>query len=452
MSSVEKQKLLLSYLVAEPAAFAMCRAIMAQDRFDMELRPVVKYLLEHSDKYKTIPNLSMIAVETGLSLPPIEDERPSPARIRWVCDEIETHCRTMATVNAVIEASDLIHAGKLDAIIEPIKQAVLVSLQRDLGLDYFSNVIGRLKLMEETNSPIPTGLKHLDQVLAGGVYKGGVNIFVARSGGGKSMMLANMAVNALERGDNVVYISLELNSDKIAKRIDSMLTGIAGKLIFDRKDEVHRIVTHKAKTFGKLRIKRMPSGSSTAQISAYIKSIELELDFVPQIVIVDYLDIVNPASNVDLNNINLKDKTVTEELRNIAHELDVGFHTASQLTKGSDGQDGIEQGNVAGGKTKVDAADNVIAMYQNLTMRDEGRMQLQMLKTRDSDGDGKRVMIKMDPATWRFTDASDEEAFPRASKAKSTKITQLRGPADPPEGSTRNMDAIQRLKDRTRRS
>jgi hypothetical protein len=79
-------------------------------------------------------------------------------------------------------------------------------------------------------------------------------------------------------------------------------------------------------------------------------------------------------------------------------------------------------------------------------------MQLQMLKTRDSDGDGKRVMIKMDPATWRFTDASDEEAFPRASKAKSTKITQLRGPADPPEGSTRNMDAIQRLKDRTRRS
>lgn len=450
MNGLEKQKLLLSHMVAEPSAFSMCKDIMAPDRFDMELRRVVKFMLDHSEKYKIAPNVAMIAAETGISLPEIsDDEASNKNRVRWACDEMEVHCRTMATVNAVIAASDLIAAGKLDGVVGPIKDAVMIGLHRDMGLDYFADPAGRLRRMQLHNSPVPTGFKHLDQLLFGGVAKGGVNIFVARSGGGKSVMLQNLACNHLLRGDNVVYISLELYDDKIAKRIDSMLTGIPSVAVFDRIDEVHRVLLHKSKKAGHLRIKYMPSGSSTAAIGSYLKGLEIELGVVPDAVMVDYLDLVSPSADVDMNNVNLKDKYVAEELRNLNGELGTAFYTASQLTKGADADESIHQGNVAGGKTKVDAADTVIAMFQNMALREAGQMQLSMLKSRDSDGDGKKMILKYDGSTMRLSDASDEEAFPRKSRAKQQRSDDRVPQSD---SGPRNIDMIRDLKARSGRS
>lgn len=426
MNSTEKQRLLLSYLLSEPSAFSMCRSIMDASHFDKELQAGVRFMLEHADKYKSVPNAAMIAAETGLSLQSIgqdEGQVEHANRIKWVCDEIELHCRTMATVNAVYAASESIARGDLDSIVDPIKKAVMTSLQRDLGIDYFKDPSGRLRRMFDTEKPVPTGFKHVDQILDGGVMRGGINIFVAESGGGKSMMLANMAVNFCQRGEDVLYITLELPESWVAKRVDSMMTGIPSRQINGRIDEVHGILLKRRSGCGQFRIKYLPANSTTNQIAAYLKTLEIELGFVPAMIVIDYLDLVSPTAKIDINNISLKDKYTTEELRNICMELAACGFTASQTTKGSDGSEGFKQGDVAGGKTKVNTADNVVSMYQSLEMKEDGYLELFFTKTRTSGGQNRKVRLGMDVETLRYRDMDDERAFPSRKKVVPRSVT-----------------------------
>ena len=393
----------------------------------------------------------MVAAETGEVLPTIDPgELDLPNRRRWVCDEVEKHCRHMAVVNAVIDASEKIAAGEIDDLVGPIKDAVLLSLQRELGTNYFLNPHVRLRRMLE-NSAVSTGYKHLDQALYGGVMRGGVNIFAASSGVGKSFMLANLCVNHVLMKQNALYITLELPEDWVSKRIDSMLTGIGSRAIFDRIDEVSALVMRKQKDCGQLYVKYLPSGTSMNEIRSYVKNLEIQASFVPDVIAIDYLDEMKPVEKVDMSNYGLVAKYCTEELRNFCMEEDHQFicYTASQLIKGVYESEEHNQDMLAGGKSKVNKADNVITLYQPFSMKEDGFIQLQLVKTRTSAGQGRKDMLRYNADTVRFTDAPDEDAFPGGSGPK-PRPRRPSGPGPTPQpGGPSNMDRIAELKART---
>lgn len=232
------------------------------------------------------------------------------------------------------------------------------------------------------------------------------------SGVGKSFMLANIALNFAERKKNVIYITMELSEDLVAKRFDSMVSGVNTRNIFKEIGRVSDTVRVKAKYHGAIWIKYLKSGSTVTDISAYIKQFIIQTGIVPDCLIVDYLDLLHPNAKIgDYSNLWVKDKYVTEELRSLVNDPDLKMYgfTASQMTRGAIDEEEHRQSMIAGGMSKVNTVDNLASLYQSQAMREAGVYKVQFLKTRSSAGVGKSVIIAFDPDTMRMRDASEEQ-------------------------------------------
>jgi hypothetical protein len=109
----------------------------------------------------------------------------------------------------------------------------------------------------------------------------------------------------------------------------------------------------------------------------------------------------------------VKDKYVSEEIRNLAKELDIIMVTASQLNRSAVEEIEFDHSHISGGISKINTADNVFGIFTSRAMRERGRYQLQLMKTRSSSGVGQKVELEFDMNTLRITDTGldpDESA------------------------------------------
>lgn len=429
MSYDDKQKLLLEHLVADPDAYWLAKPILKPDFFNKDLKKVVAYIESHTSTYAEMPSVDIIRAQTSVSLGKMDDPISDQTR-KWLLDEVEQHCRLHATMDAVIKATEDIAEGNLESIVDPIKEAVLLGLNRNLGIDYFEDPKARLKKMLE-NDLVPTGYRDMDELLFGGIDVGGINIVAANSGGGKSLFLANMGLTEVERGGHVLYISLELSESRVAKRMDGMLTGVPTKDIFSEIDKVSNLVKLKARTSGNMYIKWMPPQSTVTEIEAYLREFMTTTGIKPTMVLVDYLDLIAPKDKrIDMNNVWAKDKFVTEDIRTLMHQYNLLCWTASQLNRDAVSDDNHHQGQIAGGISKVNTADVVLTLYTNPMYEEHSLLRAKFLKTRNSSGVGKTFYLGYNDDTRRFHDADLEtidkikllEGSTKASKSAYTEV------------------------------
>ena len=402
--SFEKQKLLLEYMISSEEVMALCSSIIEPSFFDLELSKVVRFIISHMDDYKRIPNIEMIKAETGVTLS-IHEDIKDKKRIEWVLDEIEKFCRTSKVIEAVTWATDKISTGDLDGLEEPIKDAVLLSLHRDMGTEYFLEPEVRLTKMLETNK-VSSGWRDLDFLLYGGFEPGTLSLFMGGPGAGKSYTLSNLALNYMIQGHNVAYISLELSEDLICQRFDSMISGVPFKDVLDDIDNVSKIVRYKKEGTGNLWIKKMSKNeTSMREVEAYIKELEIKFNGSISVFIIDYLDLLKPKDNrIDINNVFNKDKYVSEEMIGYAEDVNLLGFSASQLGRASVGESEQHIGMTAGGISKVNTAHNVISIYKDKKLTEKNQYKMTCLKTRTSAGAGKDFYLKYDPNTMRFSD------------------------------------------------
>ena len=123
---------------------------------------------------------------------------------------------------------------------------------------------------------------------------------------------------------------------------------------------------------------------------------------------VDYLDLMMPINaKISPENLFIKDKYVSEELRNLARERDIFLATASQLGRSAVEEIEYDHSHIAGGISKINTADNVIGIFTSNAMRERGRYQVQFMKTRSSSGVGSKVDLKFNVDTLRIEDLED---------------------------------------------
>jgi archaellum biogenesis ATPase FlaH len=423
--SFDVQKLYLEMLLADAESFARAQNIFDSNSFDRKLQPIAKFIKDYAEQYKVLPEVEQVNAKHDIKLKAAKDLDPS--HFNWLLDEFETFSRHKALEKAILESADLLEHGDYAPVEDKIKAAVNIGLTRDIGTDYFDDPRGRLERLKNSNGQISTGWVNIDKKLFGGFNRGELNIFAGGSGAGKSLFLQNLAVNWATAGLNCCYISFELSEMLVAMRLDAMITNIPTRKIFPEIDNVEMKLKMIAKKAGNLQIKYLPSGSTVLDIKTYIKELELKTKKKIDCILIDYLDLMMPKSKkVSPADLFIKDKYVSEELRNLAVESKMLMATASQLNRASVEEIEFDHSHIAGGLSKVQTADNVFGIFTSRAMKERGRYQLQFMKTRSSSGVGQKVDLEFDVDTLRIKDLIEEEGQHQFKKQTSTVYDSLK--------------------------
>ena len=413
------QKLYLEMFLADAESFARVQNIFDHENFDRKLQPAARFIKEYVDRQKIVPDLRIVKAETQMEL---QDCADLPREnYEWLLDEFERFSRHKSLERAILKSADLLEKGDYGPVEKMIREAVQISLARDMGTDYFLDPRTRLLKLKDNNGQVSTGWKAIDQKLYGGFNRGELNIFAGGSGAGKSLFLQNLAVNFANVGMNVLYLTFELSEELTSMRIDSMMTGITTREIFKQIDEVEMKVRIMGKRSGNIQVKYMPSGKNCNDLRAYLKEYSIRKGYMPDVLLIDYLDLLMPAGQkISAENLFIKDKFVSEELRNLAMEVKAVTVTASQLNRAAVEEVEFDHSHISGGLSKIQTADNVIGIFTSRAMRERGRYQIQFMKTRSSSGVGQKVDLAFDPDTLRITDCEDgeEEYNPNGGRSR----------------------------------
>ena len=272
--SVEVQRLFLEIMLQDAQSFVRVQNIYNDENFDRSLRSAAKFIKEHADKHKTLPDRRQVSAVTSVTLEEIPEL--NDGHLDWFMEEFEGFTRRQELERAILKSADLLEKGNFDPVEKLIKDAVQISLTKDLGTDYFDDPRARLMALKNNNGQNSTGWPALDRLLYGGFNRGELQIFAGGSGSGKSLFMQNLAVNWAQAGLNGCYITLELSEGLCSMRIDSMMTNTSAKEIFKDIDTVEMKVKMMQKKSGGLQIKYMPAQSTVNDIRAYLKELQVK--------------------------------------------------------------------------------------------------------------------------------------------------------------------------------
>jgi hypothetical protein len=403
------QKLYLEFLLADKDLFVRCNAITSSKYFVRKYQPVMDFIQEHVDGYGDLPTHEQIKAKVRIEFDDVRAKITDDHK-KWFMDEYEKFCRHKALEGAILESADKLERHEYGSVEQLIKDAVGIGLAKDFGLNYWDDPAGRIQAIKDNRGQNSTGWESLDKVLYGGFNPGELNIFAGGSGSGKSLFMQNMALNWSLAGKNVVYVSLELSEELCSMRIDAMVTNQSTKDVMRNADDTALKVRMSGKKAGVLQMIQMPNGATINDIKAYIKEYQIQNDIKIDGLFVDYLDLMMPVSvKVNPSDQFIKDKYVSEELRNLAIELNILFVTASQLNRGAVDEVEFDHSHIAGGISKINTADNLIGIFSSRAMRERGRVQIQFMKTRSSSGVGSKLDLGYDMNTLRITDLDEDE-------------------------------------------
>tara|TARA_B100001287_G_scaffold176797_1_gene149058 strand:- start:669 stop:2099 length:1431 start_codon:yes stop_codon:yes gene_type:complete len=419
------QKVYLEMFMTDAQSFVRCQGVFDPKTFDRRLQPSAQFLKTYVEEHNALPTFDMINAATDQAL-------KDPGQLQenhydWLLQEFETFSRHKALETAILKSADLLEQGEYGPVEDLVKNAVQIGLQKDLGTDYWRDPRARLEEIKNNNGQVSTGWATLDKKLFGGFNRGELNIFAGGSGSGKSLFLANMGVNWALAGMNVLYLTFELSEQLVSMRIDSMVTDIPSRDIFKSIDDVEMKVKMIGKKSGAIQVKYMPTGKNANDLRAYIKEYEIKIGKKVDVVLVDYLDLMMPiGQKISAENLFVKDKYVSEELRNLAMELKTVFVTASQLNRASVEEIEFDHSHISGGISKINTADNLIGIFTSRAMRERGRYQIQLMKTRSSSGVNSKIDLEFDVDSLRIRDLGDDEEYQEFEKRKSTVFDQIK--------------------------
>jgi replicative DNA helicase len=406
-ASNKKQKLIIQDLLTSPEIYTRVAGILKAEYFDVEYARVVKFVHEYYDKYSAVPAFDLVNAEFEVDLEPTE--KITKDRMSSTCDAVERFCRESAAKDAVYKGLELIDKDDMGKLLDLVQKAAEVSLQKDLGIDIYENPEERLKSLVETFTPIPTLIEGIDGPLDGGLIRKQFTLFSANSGGGKSLMLQNLGNNYSIQGLHVLNLTLELAEELVFLRLGAILSGVDASAWKSNIPEISAgILNVQAHAHGgSYIVKKLPVSSTALDIRSYLKFYEIEYGRVPDVILIDYLDLMHPNGGINGIGVFDQDKQKSEEVTQIIQEYDMIGVSASQQNREAINVDTPTQAGIAGGLSKVNTVDNYISLYMDDTMSLDGVMNAYFLKCRSSRGKGRTTVLGYNPLNLRIGNHKD---------------------------------------------
>ena len=397
--------------------------------FSEDHRNVYTTICGYVSKYNTFPTADALKIEleqgrpSGIddSLALIDDVFAGEphADQKWLIDQTERWCQNQAIGLALAESID-IYQGRVaekdkGAIPDILQSALAVGFDNSVGLNYTEDIEKRFDAYNAKANKVRFDLDMMNKITKGGFEEKSLNVFMAGPGVGKSLTMCHMAAAALQQGKNVLYITNEMAETKISIRIDANLfddeiddiENMSKKEYLSRS---HRIIS---KTNGRLFIKEYPTSSANVNhYRALLEELELKQKFKPDIIFVDYLNIMSSSRLRNLGgsvNSYSMIKSIAEEVRGLAVEYAVPIVTATQVNREGWGNSDVDLDNVSESFGLPATADFMAALIQNEEHELKGLIICKQLKNRYSDMNKLRTFaLGVDKARMKLFDAEDD--------------------------------------------
>jgi replicative DNA helicase len=380
-------------------------------------------------KYNRLPDRVALAIEVD-NLRNIKDDQVKSIKdfleslqnvpdtnIQWLTDSTEKFCKDKALYHAIMKSIEIMNNknGSLTtgAIPTILSDALAVSFDPNVGHDYLQDFEDRYEYYHLVQEKMPFDLEFFNRITKGGLPKKTLNIALAGTGVGKSLFMCHVAASCLSMGKNVLYITLELAEEEVAKRIDANLMNITfddlmalPKDLYMKKAEIL-----KSKTNGTLIVKEYPTaGAGSMHFKALLNELNLKKSFKPNVIFIDYLNICTSSRIKPGNGVNSYTyiKSIAEELRGLAVEYEVPVVSATQTTRaGFVSTDiGLEDTSESFGLPAT--ADFMFALISSEQLEQLGQIMIKQLKNRYNDpGLNKKFVIGIDRSRMKLYDVED---------------------------------------------
>ena len=375
--------------------------------------PTVEALVIEIDNHAKINQEEQKLIHECLSeIKGAKDEKPNE---EWLLKSTEKFCQDKAIYNAIMESIQILDEDKKTshdkgAIPEILKDALGVSFDTHIGHDYFEDMEERFDFYHLDEEHVPFDLELMNTITKGGLIPKTLNVMMGEPGIGKTTFLCHVAASWLAQGKNVLYITLEMAEEWIAAKIDSNLLNVSAddlvslpRDMYDRKVEKIR-----SQTPGKLIIKEYPTASAgVGHFRHLLNELHLKKNFVPDTLIVDYINICSSSRIRSGSNVNSYTfiKSIAEELRGLAVEANVPLLSATQVNREGYKNSDVGMESVAESWGLPATVDLLLAMISTEELEELNQIMIKQLKNRHNDSRAnKRFVIGIDRAKMRFFD------------------------------------------------
>jgi replicative DNA helicase len=329
---------------------------------------IIKYIRDYFHEYHTHPTLSILVTEikkidNDVLVVALKNQVEKCYKyveeskdIKWVQKEFKDFCKNQRLKKALMTSVDLLNLGDFDGIRDLINNASQDDIDRNVGHLYSKDVESRYR--ETDRNVIPFPWKTFNDITGGGVGGGDLVIIFGNPKGGKSWAVAAMGAHAAKLGKNVLIYSLELGEGYLAKRYDSIITGIPLDELNNNKEKVAEMVGNLK---GKIVIKEYPPKTATmATLESHMNELEIVEDFIPDMIIIDYLDYIKSSkkgldAKGDIDDVYISGKA-------LAKKRNVPVISPSQANRTGAGEQILESQHAAGSYDKVMIADMLFSL------------------------------------------------------------------------------------------
>lgn len=371
--------------------------------------------------------------------------------VKYVVSQLGAFVQEYELRLGIIEAAEALQSDDIDEARARIEASLRKTAPSFEAGTTILEVLERMRAGEMARDVFPTGISQLDRYELGPARQE-LWMLVGAPKRGKTWGLINVCRAALLDRRNVLYVTLEVSEEIIAQRITQSFTGhyarrptrregddeepvtIIPRVIMStddskrpvissvRKDRVreHEYLrpTQMERDLGKtptgllsaearikrlrinprLRIKNFPTGRLNVRgLTTYLDQLERIHKFVPDLLIVDYADLME----IDKASYRISLGTMLKDLRGIAVERNQAIASASQLSRVGAGAQFASELHIAEDFSKVAISDTLLIMNQIKDEKERGVSRLLVAASRN-ERDGFSVVVTQNYEIGQF--------------------------------------------------
>lgn len=399
---------LICLLCYEPNSAPIIRGTIAIELWPGPLRVIATRLYDYLDRFKQpagdhLPDLLTDKLEGEnkregqLYADIIENIYNAKDKINkeYVMSQLETFVKRQALRSVTIDLTKALQRDTEESLEEAER---LIAKSNHISLSLFdpgtflSDKKRALRFLDIAETALPTGIRELDRRGLGPAPKE-LWLLIANAKKGKSWALIHLAKMALMHRSRVVHISLEMSEERCAQRYFQAMLALSKRnepvqtTRFTKNELGHLTDFEDARVmpalsledpnirkklekgidrwalraFSNIVIKAFPTGALTIQqLAAYLDNLEATQQFVPDLLVVDYPDLMK----LDKNNFRLSLDEVFKDLRGLLVKRNIAGAVVSQGNRSGEKAKQVGVENVAEAYSKIAHADTVITFSQ----------------------------------------------------------------------------------------